>query len=62
MEINQLLHFRLEWEPKKTCFKTLKQEELDKVVKLINSRPRKILNYQTPEEVFNQVPLCEDAL
>jgi transposase, IS30 family len=48
--------------PKKTCFKFLKQEELDKVVNLINSRPRKILNYQTPEEVFNQIPLYENAL
>jgi IS30 family transposase len=40
----------------------LQQEELDKVVNLINSRPRKILNYQTPEEVFNQIPLYENAL
>lgn len=38
--------------PKKTPFKNITQKELDKVVKLINSRPRKSLNYLTPTEVF----------
>ncbi len=40
--------------PKKTLFKNLKQEELDKVVTLINNRPRKRLNYRTPQEIFNE--------
>lgn len=39
--------------PKKSAFQDIKQEHLDKVVKLINTRPRKILNYLTPQEVFN---------
>jgi IS30 family transposase len=38
--------------PKKTPFKNIAQKELDKVVKLINNRPRKRLNYLTPTEVF----------
>ena len=38
--------------PKKTPFKDITQKELDKVVKLINNRPRKRLNYLTPAEVF----------
>lgn len=40
--------------PKKTPFKNLKQEELDKVVRLINNRPRKRHNYRTPQEVFRE--------
>lgn len=38
--------------PKKSDFKHISQKQLDKFVKLINSRPRKRLNYLTPEEVF----------
>lgn len=38
--------------PKKSPFKDLSQKDLDKKVKLINTRPRKRLNYLTPEEVF----------
>lgn len=38
--------------PKKSLFKDIPQKDLDKKVKLINSRPRKRLNYLTPEEVF----------
>jgi IS30 family transposase len=38
--------------PKKTPFRHITQKELDKVVKLINNRPRKRLNYLTPTEVF----------
>jgi len=39
--------------PKKTSFVDLTQEELNDMVEEINNRPRKILQYQTPEEVFN---------
>lgn len=46
--------------PKKTNFLALTQKQLDKVVHLLNHRPRKCLNYQTPFEVFNKV--CGGAL
>lgn len=42
-----------EFFPKKTPFANVTQKELDRVVKLLNDRPRKRLNYQTPAEVFN---------
>lgn len=38
--------------PKKTSFVTIKQEYIEKVVNLINNRPRKRLNYATPREIF----------
>lgn len=38
--------------PKGSSFKKVKQKDIDKVVKLINNRPRKRLNYYTPREVF----------
>lgn len=39
--------------PKRTSFADLTQEELDDIIWEINNRPRKILNYNTPEEIFN---------
>lgn len=38
--------------PKKSLFKKLTQQKLDRIVKLINTRPRKRHHYATPEEVF----------
>ena len=38
--------------PKGTNFRKVTHHKLQEVVKLINQRPRKILNYRTPEEVF----------
>lgn len=38
--------------PKGSAFTSITQQKLDRVVKLINTRPRKCLAYQTPEEVF----------
>lgn len=38
--------------PKGTCFSKLSHEQLERVEKLLNSRPRKSLRYQTPNEVF----------
>ncbi|MGH7234323.1 MAG: IS30 family transposase [Candidatus Saccharimonadales bacterium] len=38
--------------PKKTDFTDLTQEELDDIVEEINNRPRKCLDYATPNEVF----------
>lgn len=41
--------------PKKSLFKNVTQQKLDRIVKLINTRPRKRHNYATPEEVFSGV-------
>lgn len=41
--------------PKGSPFKNVTQQKIDRVVKLINTRPRKRLGYQTPLEVFNEV-------
>jgi transposase, IS30 family len=38
--------------PKETKFSEVSQEELDRVEGLLNQRPRKILGFKTPEEVF----------
>jgi IS30 family transposase len=39
--------------PKGTSFSQLTQEELDDIVWELNNRPKKVLQYQTPQEVFN---------
>ncbi|AKV67238.1 Mobile element protein [Microcystis panniformis FACHB-1757] len=38
--------------PKGTNFKILKPEEVERAVNLINNRPRKCLDYRSPNEVF----------
>lgn len=38
--------------PKGSMFNSITQEDLDQVVKKLNNRPRKRLNYRTPHEVF----------
>jgi IS30 family transposase len=40
--------------PKKVSFEGLTQKHLDKIVFKINNRPRKVLNYRTPYEVFSE--------
>ncbi len=40
--------------PKGSPFATITQKQLDRVVKLINTRPRKRHRYRTPDEVFNE--------
>lgn len=40
--------------PKKTDFKAISKEELQQVVEKINNRPRKVLAYRTPNEVFSE--------
>lgn len=40
--------------PKKSRFDNITEEHLDKVVKLINNRPRKRLKYLTPHEIFKK--------
>ena len=39
--------------PKGTDFSTVKPEELDHAVDLINNRPRRSLNFRTPKEVLD---------
>jgi len=38
--------------PKKTDFSKITQKEIKKVQDLLNNRPRKVLGYRTPKEVF----------
>jgi transposase, IS30 family len=40
--------------PKGTDFRNISEKEVAIVVKKLNNRPRKCLNYQTPHEVFRQ--------
>ncbi len=40
--------------PKKTDFSKVEKKELAFIVNMLNNRPRKCLNYQTPAEVFNE--------
>jgi len=40
--------------PKQTDFTTITQEELDAIVEEINNRPRKRLDFYTPNEVFSR--------
>lgn len=40
--------------PKQTDFRTVTQEELEEIVEEINNRPRKRLDFYTPNEVFSK--------
>lgn len=44
--------------PKSKCFDQISSDDLKKVETLLNNRPRKILNFSTPIEVFNQLSEC----
>jgi transposase, IS30 family len=44
--------------PKSLRFEELTQEDVDRVVHLLNHRPRKRLGYRTPHEVFRGVTEC----
>jgi IS30 family transposase len=50
--------------PKKTRFDTITQQDVKKVEILLNTRPRRILNFKTPAEVFfeDQAENSNDAL
>jgi len=41
--------------PKEKRFDKISQEEIERVELLLNSRPRKILNFETPQEVFDRL-------
>lgn len=47
--------------PKKTDFTSLDQADLDDIVEEINNRPRKCLQWHTPNEIFNlELAKCSD--
>src|SRR4030042_6880761 len=48
---------RRQFFPKGADFRRVSQTELDRVVELLNNRPRKCLNYRTPTEVFWSKPM-----
>lgn len=39
--------------PKWTDFKRISDKDIEKIENMINNKPRKILNYKTPNEIFN---------
>lgn len=43
--------------PKRTSFEDLTQTELDEIITEINNRPRKILDWATPAEIFQELTL-----
>lgn len=47
--------------PKGTDFSEIEQEEIDDIIEEINNRPRKVLNFETPNEVFTRLlSKCSD--
>ncbi len=42
-----------EYIPKETDFSTVSQEQLNHIQNLLNTRPRKVLNYATPQDYFS---------
>jgi transposase, IS30 family len=40
--------------PKKTDFAKVSEDEVERVQNLLNNRPRKILNYKTPNQVYHE--------
>ncbi|MCA2719855.1 MAG: IS30 family transposase, partial [Microcystis sp. M169S2] len=47
---------------KGTNFKIVKPEEVERAVNLINNRPRKCLDYQTPNNIFCKGRSDSDAI
>ncbi len=71
------MHLISEWEveqinglirrflPKKTDLSKVTEKEIKAIESLLNSRPRKLLNWDTPAEVFarkSKIKLVNDAL
>jgi Transposase and inactivated derivatives, IS30 family len=48
--------------PKKTNFNEVTDREVNAVQKLLNNRPRKVLGYQTPTEIFSSYQLSSFIL
>ena len=49
-----------EYLPKGTDLSAFSQDDLDDIAYRLNSRPRKILNFQTPYEVYHQLAETAD--
>ena len=47
-----------EFYPKQMDLSKTDEKEVQNVLKLLNNRPRKCINYKTPQELFNEY-LCE---
>ena len=47
--------------PKKTNFAMITKEQVKEIETLLNNRPRKCLNYQTPLEVFREISVALDG-
>lgn len=45
--------------PKGTDFSKIKDAQIQKVQELLNDRPRKVLNFYTPNEVFTKIVALE---
>lgn len=43
--------------PKGTEFKNVTNDEIKKIQKMLNTRPRNVLKYKTPEEAFLGIPI-----
>ena len=43
-------------------FKILRAEEIERAVNLVNNRPRKCLDYRTPNELFYEGKSDSDAI
>lgn len=48
--------------PKKTYFNSKTLQNLDQVVKEINNRPRKVLNFNTPQEVISSLKFVDNSV
>ena len=48
--------------PKRTSFTDLEEDELQDIINEINDRPRKILQWRTPNEVFNALCLANHTV
>jgi transposase, IS30 family len=44
--------------PKNMPLNAIENEDVDRIENLLNNRPRKILQFSTPQEVFNKLPPC----
>lgn len=50
-----MTHGRSRRAPKGTSFEDLTQTDLDEIVTEINNRPRRVLGWATPAEIFNEL-------
>jgi IS30 family transposase len=48
-----------QYSPKGTDFRTVSTKEINRVQRQLNQRPRKAINYRTPEEAINKLVALE---